>query len=383
MCPPLNGHRRLTAIPQSTGLEPEAQTQLTWGLCVATLNRLDSLVICVGCALSQTRKPDEIVVVDASDDWERNRDHIAAMLPQDGSIRFCYQQAKMRSLTNQRNQGIKEASVDVLFLIDDDSYLYPDAAGLIMGCYEKPGAERLVGLSLARAETPPSTDAEAKTPSRKDNAANRDAAEKRIMRSGVLRWIYREVLLMQMEKDFIDYDSDILHGTREEFDAMQIPDAGFTKFIAGFALTARRTVILKEFFEPSFLAYCPGEDLDVTYRMGRHGVLGWSNVAKVYHADAAAGRIKRRKATALRALNLAFLQRRHSTRPKVSAARYVVYIARRVLAEFLKDMLSRRFSLPQLRGVFLAIRHSPALWLQDKAKLESWYIDLQKRILQA
>lgn len=357
--------------------------KLSWGLCIATLDRLDSLEICVRCALAQTRKISEIVVVDASTDWENNRDHISGMLSGDTNIRLVYIAAKMRSLTNQRNQAIAAATVDVLFMIDDDSYLYPDAAERALQTYETPNADRLVALSLSRTDRPPKTASDGATPDRKDGADNRETAEKVAMKSPILRWIYREVFMMHMDKDFISYDDDKSHGTRAEFESLNLIDTGFTRFIAGYALTVRRNIAVKEMFEPTFLSYCPGEDLDATYRYGRHGVLGWSSSAKVFHADAAAGRIKRKRATTLRALNLAYLLRRHSKWPAHSAAQYSIYLLRRVLAEFLKDLLSGRLTFPQFRGVLRAIKDSPSLWMKPKSSLEDWYIDLQKQVLQS
>jgi len=370
-------------MPQDVTTPQTPEGSLSWGLCIATLNRLDSLKICIRCALSQTRMPKEIVIVDASDDWEANKAEIANMLPEDGNIRFVYLEAEMRSLTNQRNQAVTASSSDILFLIDDDSYLFEDTAERALEVYETPTAGRLVALSLASVEASPLDQSHPENENQKTGVSGRKAAEKIVARSSILRWIYREVFLMQLAAGFIKYDYQQAHGTEAEFEAMQLPDVAFTEFISGFALTARRTVVSAEMFEPAFMAYCPGEDLDASYRMGRHGVLGYAMKARVHHAEAAAGRIKRRRATALHSLNLAFLLRHHSDRPVFSTGQYCVFLVRRLIAEMAKDLLSRRFSLPQVRGLFLAMRHLLGLMRVKKSNLEPWYIDIQNKILQS
>ena len=54
---------------------------------------------------------------------------------------------------------------------------------------------------------------------------------------------------------------------------------------------------------------------------------------------------------------------------------------RRLLAEFLKDLLSRRWNLPQMRGLLAARRWTSAIFAMSDGKLESWYPDMQRRIL--
>ena len=53
---------------------------LTWGLCVSTYDRVDELKKCILLAMAQTRRPVEVVVVDASPGGEQNRDAIAPLV---------------------------------------------------------------------------------------------------------------------------------------------------------------------------------------------------------------------------------------------------------------------------------------------------------------
>lgn len=110
---------------------------LNWTLTICTYNRPHFLVETLRCALNQTRLPAEVVVVDASDAWEDHRDQMQDTFASDWEhIRLVYVPADVRSLTFQRNQALRLATSDIVFSLDDDIYLYPDAAEIVMRVYE-------------------------------------------------------------------------------------------------------------------------------------------------------------------------------------------------------------------------------------------------------
>ncbi len=153
--------------------------------------------------------------------------------------------------------------------------------------------------------------------------------------------------------------------------------------IPGYLLTVRRAVAAAEGFDPDLLAYCPGEDLDATYRFARHGANVTALRARVYHHEAAAGRLKRHRALKLALMNQAFLLRKHSAHLPAHAALYAWRLLRRVLAEALKDGLTRRWTFPQLRGALSAAAAAPAIFTHDRADLARWYQNRQRRVLGA
>jgi hypothetical protein len=140
-------------------------------------------------------------------------------------------------------------------------------------------------------------------------------------------------------------------------------------------------VALLEPFDDGLLAYCPTEDLDASYRWGRHGVCLVAERARINHVEVAASRLKRRKVTALSLMNSAYFTRRNSARPRRDAARFYSLAIRRVVAEILKDLITGRRSLPQGRGAAWALARSPAVFLQKREGLEGWYATCQRRIL--
>jgi len=46
---------------------------LTWSLVVCTLNRREILLKCLEATLKQSRKPQQMIIVDASDDWQESK----------------------------------------------------------------------------------------------------------------------------------------------------------------------------------------------------------------------------------------------------------------------------------------------------------------------
>jgi len=92
-------------------------------------------------------------------------------------------------------------------------------------------------------------------------------------------------------------------------------------------------------------------------------------------------RIDRYKTTILSMLNQAVLLSRHAKDKSKARRRYFVLMGRRVIAEFLKDGPSRRFSFPQLRGILMALNSAPKIFKMTPKDLEAWYLEKQDRII--
>lgn len=354
-----------------------ASAPLSWTLCIATLNRADALVECIRRALAQTRPALEVIVVDAGTDWAANRDRIADLMAAHPAIALHYLPALRRSTAIQRNQAIAAASGDILVMIDDDSFMYPDCVAALLAHYESPQGHQIAGVSAVHVPEPP--DDRATAIDRKQSGLNTvNDTENRVMRNPILRWIYREILMMAIDRDFVFYDPAKRHGTAQEFALLGQSNCYMTPLMPGYAFTVRRSIALREPFEPVFNSYSPAEDTDASYRMSRHGFLLVANTARLHHAQAASGRIKRRQATALRLMNLAYVTRKHSVGHRL---RFGVFLARRTLAEFLKDLLSRRWAFPQFRGALYAATRIVPLFRHPADDLERWYADEQTKVL--
>jgi GT2 family glycosyltransferase len=123
---------------------------MTISIVVCTRNRPDDLRDCLASLASQRRLPDELLVVDASDDdasvrvveeWRRTLPRLAAQV-----IRTA------PGLTRQRNRGVAAAGGDLITFLDDDVVLAPGYLAAIVGVFQlDPG----LGGAEGTVETPP------------------------------------------------------------------------------------------------------------------------------------------------------------------------------------------------------------------------------------
>ncbi|MDZ4755140.1 MAG: glycosyltransferase [Phycisphaerae bacterium] len=120
----------------------DTPTPLTWGLTLATYMRHGPLLQCIESALTQTRPPIEIVVVDASQVGMQQAKqatldlvarHHAAGGP---AVGVHYVRSEIAQHTVQWNRAVAASSADVLFLIDDDTLLHPKCAEILLAVYE-------------------------------------------------------------------------------------------------------------------------------------------------------------------------------------------------------------------------------------------------------
>lgn len=344
---------------------------LDWTLCVCTLDRADVLATCVRLSLCQTVPPSSVVIVDASDNWEDTRATISSIV---GSTPLRYVQAHKRSLAVQRNQAIELATGSVLFLIDDDSLMYADCAEKVLSVYYADSDHLVSAVGITGVAALPNSDMSAHK--RKKKGAISDHGQ-----SWILRFLFREVLLMTADKHFVPYDAPR--------DAASLPDlpeavtalATQVNYLSGYCMTVRREVARKEPFDSGLLAYCPGEDLDATYRFSRHGRLVIARDAHLHHFEAASGRLKRKQAITLALTNSAYFLRKNAECLTQAKRAYYVMILRRLIAEFLKDGLTLRMDFPQFRGAIAAIRLAPAIFRSSEPDFIEWYQDVQKTVL--
>lgn len=355
----------------------DSAQQISWGLCVATYNRGDVLGRCVQLALAQSLQPSEIVIVDASDDWQTNRDRIAALLVGHDGVRFHHVAAERRSSAAQRNQGIGLSTADILFLIDDDSLMQGDCAAQVMSVYRADGSGQIVAVATTDLDRAP--DETGGPAVAVKDGADQTAAGLADSRIGDL--LMQHLLMISTQQRFLPYDRPERRWRSPDPQGFQPPARCVqVQFIGGYSLTARRSALLQERFDDGLVGSSIAEDLDACYRLGRHGALVRALDARLFHLQAASGRSKRGMAALFSVLNIAYFLRRHTTRPVLDFARYGVWYGRMLIAEILKDVLRRRWSLPQTRGVLGALAHLPGLLKQSPATVEGWYRDRQIQI---
>ncbi len=355
-----------SVMPQS------APSQLTWGLVIATKDRLDPLKISVDLALKQTRPPIEVVVADSSATWEEHRDQIGALVAQYPDIRFVYEKGQAPSVTVQRNQAVAQATADIVFMVDDDSFLYPDCAEEIMKVYEADPDGLVAGVQTTHADSRPDMATAA------PQHAEADVTEV-LAKGGLKAWFVSEVLLLSGDKAFYPYDGSYpnlpLPPDVAKMDVIQV------QLFGGCRMTFRREMVLKSPFEPLLRYYCPTEDLDGSYRISRLGALVTAQSALMYHFTSASGRLNHRQVRTLRYLNHAVFFRKNIANQTEARSIYRRRMIRRIVAEALKDLISREFKFPRSSGVLHAWRLSGEIFGRSVDELEEYYPALQERLI--
>ncbi len=355
---------------------------LSWGLTVATKDRLDALRVCVLLALQQSRLPSEIIIVDASQSWRDHAQVIGDIVAAHPDIRFDYIQADQPSLTVQRTQAVAAARADVLFMIDDDSFMHPDCAERIMTLYEADTKQHVAGIQASPTPHLPEavqTLMKNVQAGRKQTGAEALRKSSRGAKGSWRRWILRHIFLMSTEEAFIPYDGQFhQHSVPEALRDQPVVEA---RLFVGFRMTYRRQAVLASPFDGLLRYYCPGEDADASYRISRHGAILTATEAKLHHYTAASGRLDRRATTMLSALNQAVLLHRYSKDRNSARRRYFALMRRRAVAETLKDLLSRRFSLPQARGLISAWTLARRIFAMSPEALEVWYPGAQENLI--
>ncbi|MEM8580635.1 MAG: glycosyltransferase [Pseudomonadota bacterium] len=349
-------------------------SDLTWGLLIATKDRLDALLVCIRLAVTQTHPPTEVVVVDSSANWEMHARRIADLMASYPNIRLVYEKGAAPSLTVQRNQAIDEAQADIVFMIDDDSFMFPDCAAEIMAVYSADIEGEVAGIQAILSPEIPQAANFAQNRRKTPQASVNGARSNKLM-----LWLKREVFLMTKDRLFIPYDdterSETVPGPLSNQDVALAP------LFHGCRMTFRRHNITQTRFDGLLRYYCPGEDLDASYRLARTGLLLTAHRALLYHYNVTTGRIDRYKTTILSALNQAVLLARHATDKSLAKKRYWALMRRRMIAEVLKDGLSGRLSFPQLRGLLAARPLARKAFALGQDNLEDWYMKVQDGIV--
>jgi GT2 family glycosyltransferase len=355
-----------------------------WSLCIATLNRRDALVRTLDFAARQTWPPRQIVVVDVSDEWEESRTEAQQILAPWPDIELIYVTSAIRSSATQRNAGIALCTQEIIFLLDDDSFLFPTAAEEALRIFAADTGKDVAGIAILMVpELPPMPDGSViknlSMPEQKMSGRNRAGNFYRtVMGTRAGRWFNRKVLLQSKEELFIKYDGSRL---KDVPDTLAQFDVAAVAFITGGASAVRRSVAVAEPFDTALRFYAAFEDLDVAYRYARHGALLKAHNAHLHHYEAAGGRLQRKKLVIFQLLNSLVFLKRYASDPKQFLPVYRRLLWRRLFGEALKDLLSRRFDFPQARGVWTVIRTWRSVWARDTATIDDWYPAIQKNII--
>lgn len=348
---------------------------LRWALLVPTYNRRKALRTSLELAITQTRPPHQIVIVDASPDFHESREQMFdEVAPLRRDVHFRHEPARVRACTAQRNQAMELARGDVFFMLDDDSFMYPDCAERVMEIYDADRHERVVGVGAR--ELPLSPVARARRP-----RDHRPRAHTRVESSAFTSARDRLRSLFAVERVLLPYDSS--------YPEHPIPpevahfDVAATHYLGGMRMTWRAGWARHERFDETLQKYAAAEDMDFSYRMSRHGVLLNALSAHLHHAQDASARLTTHTRTLLGLLNLAYLYRRNGYDPARMFQRYRRRLIERLALDAVRDLLRLRTSMPYARADARALVMLEDILAIEERELPRRYGELQSQILAA
>jgi GT2 family glycosyltransferase len=264
----------------------------------------------------------------------------------------------------------------VLFLIDDDSFMYHTCAEEVMKIYEADVRRLVAGVGPAEVWQPPSPELldYAGPQYRKYREMRRTQTSlSQKLRSLMEKELDVERLLLPYDRDYPD------HPVPHELAEAPVARA---RYLSGFRMTFRAEIIRAVGFDETLTRYASAEDLDASYRASRHGVLLHAFNAHIFHAQAAQARLSRRTRTQLGILNLAYLYRRKGFDPVRLLAAFRRRVIRRLAVDIIRDLGRKRFWLPCARGDLEALIGLRKIRQTSNEKLIDWYAALQKQIIE-
>ncbi len=342
---------------------------LTWSVVIPTYKRAEVLIKCLGFAAQQTLPAKEIIVVDAGLEWQATKTivlrDLAAKYPQ---INWLYVQANYASSAAQRNQGIELSNADVIFLIDDDSFMYPNCAKAVVSIYAQDTKHQVAGIMPKLEDLPP----DVKTSS----SSTKSTINFKII-TAKLRALAKKVI--KDDDIFIPYDFSFpkysLPPELKNAPAHPVP------MIHGARMSYRREILRQVKFEETLKRYAVNEDNDVCYRASKIGMLLHAVDAQIFHLQASNSRLSRFTTTALWGLNQTVLHRFHNNDIAQFKTVFSKLLRRRLVTQTIKDILDRRWSLPSTRGMWFVMRNYPQILAKSPEELRVWYPEFQHKLL--
>lgn len=348
---------------------------LTWSLVVCTFKREKVLPRCVRCALRSTRRPAEVIVVDASPYWQTTRDAVLGEFEAaNPDVKFVYVQARRASLTAQRNQGLEMCGGDVAFMLDDDSLVFPDTAERIMEVYDADVNKEVVALTPMFVPEVPDADLNIVTPGHPTRGhVGGDESRASPVRKLLRRALWSDLMLLP-------YDGDSrLRKVPAQLQRFRLIPAHFSTGSATFRTEAVRQARFEEVLE----RYAAGEDWDISHRIKHRGLIAFCLDARQCHLEAPGGRLTRETVHQLRYLNFMALHVLHSTNPGRSRRQYRQLLWRRVLSEALADLSKRQWRVPRARGTWRAMRMMGQMFAMGREEMRGWYPQFQRELIAA
>lgn len=251
----------------------------TISILISTKNRFHDLKECIESALAQSIKPDEVILVDASD-TNKSREMVERLL-RDTGISFTYHRqdviaGKIRK-TMAWNRAVKMAQGDIIVFLDDDVVLEKDYLSQLLKAYRENTLPGVVGVTGYTKPLPNlkcrSTMAVLKKALYRYFLLYRDDGDGRMQPSGFPAYSSAKNAIIPVEI---------------------MPTCN---------MSVKKEVFGEFAFDEWFHGYSYQEDDDFTYRVSRKYRFLYTPFAALTHKTSPAARDNAEKAEAMKALN--------------------------------------------------------------------------------
>ncbi len=346
---------------------------LQWSVVIPTYQREAILLRCLYWITQQTLLPKEIIVVDASPHWRDTYTQVMTGLArQFTNIQWYYICADRASSAAQRNQGIALNTADIIFLIDDDSLMYPNCAKEVMQIYTADIQQQIAGIMPFLNPLPPEISVE-RYQIKKPSLVKQYLLK---LKTGLRHFAKT---LIRDDDIFIPYDfsypSYQVPESLKQFDVYCVP------MIHGARMSYRREILAQIQFEEILARYAVNEDNDVCYRSSRLGMLLHAMRPQICHLQVGGGRLSRFTVTALWGFNQVALHRLHSADLTRFQHLFVKLLRRRLFTQAIKDILDQRWTLPAMRGIWFVWQHYQEIITKTPEELRHWYPKFQQDLI--
>ena len=273
--------------PQTAGGRGNSHP-LTLSIVVCTRDRPDLLATCLESLRSQTRRPEEILVVDASAAPARDAiDRLARSMP---GCRVALI-GSPPGLPRQRNLGARATTGSVVVYLDDDVVPEPGYLAAVARTFEDDGSGQIGGVGGAQVPDP--------TP-----------------REPWLRRVACRLFLLDT------YGRGIVKRSGRPDHAFSPRERMEVECLSGCNMAYRREVLDALSFDERLDGYALGEDLQFSYRVSRRWKLVLTPEARLDHRHTGGGRPARDEHQAMAIFNRYLFFREHVAR---GPADWIVY----------------------------------------------------------
>ncbi len=242
-------------------LRKEAQIRASVVIC--TRDRPYEVVTCLKSIEAQTRLPDEVIIVDASDQ-EELYGHLQTYSA-GHSLKLRYLKSTP-GLTHQRNIGVKASSGDVVLFLDDDVILEKEYVSRILEVFENDQRQEVGGVTgcITNVQRP---------------VFHGLGREK-------LRWFIKDTFFLATFGDGKFRPSGFptwAYGTERFLDI---------ECLSGANMAFRKEVLEMFKFDEKLHGYCYMEDEDISYRVSRRFRNIYTPWARLAHYPSSRGRLE-------------------------------------------------------------------------------------------